>query len=62
MRAVGKLKLSPWQRFVRLQRTAGQLARELNRPGVGDGVIGELAINRLGFATRRSTAVRGGAW
>jgi hypothetical protein len=32
VRVVGKLKLSPWQRFVRLQRTAGKLTRGRGQP------------------------------
>ena len=32
MRVVGKVKLSPWQRFVQLQRTAGKLTRGRGQP------------------------------
>ena len=32
MRVVGNVKLSPWQRFVQLQRTAGKLSRGRGQP------------------------------
>jgi len=32
MRVVGKVTLSPWQRFVQLQRTTGKLTRGRGQP------------------------------
>lgn len=32
MRVVGRLKATPWQRFVRLQKTAAKLARGKGQP------------------------------
>jgi hypothetical protein len=32
MRVVGKVKLSPWQRFAKLQRTASRLTRGRGQP------------------------------